>query len=142
MTCKHVTLADGSTAILNVGNPDRLIVDARGKGWRFEDTEWGGPQIVGKNGDPATAQPGRFSAFWPAYNAWAKQGRRPGPDNYCLWEPEPPEPEPLHVTGKIYVEAGSVESMMATLAAKGITAKPHPIGGCEQCTPKTSGRKP
>lgn len=76
---------------LSLGGPTRAIEDLRGKVWLFEDHPNFGPIVLKPNEDPATDQPGEGSYFWPAHEAWAKQGKRldgvSGKHPLCKWEP-------------------------------------------------------
>jgi hypothetical protein len=90
-----------------VGGPDRVIVDARGRRWRFEDHPRFGPVIVDRKGDPKSAQPGERSPFWDAYEAWRAGGKRVDDAGLCAWQPPAPEPLPVWLGGGNYAPAGS-----------------------------------
>lgn len=49
---------------------DGSVVDDAGKAWRFEFSEYGGPLVLGRNGDPLRKQPPERSPFWPAFAVW------------------------------------------------------------------------
>lgn len=64
-----------------------IITDARGKEWRFEDSDQFGPSIINKRGDILDQQPGERSAFWAAHWEWRKQGRQMAEDGVtCVWK--------------------------------------------------------
>jgi len=72
-----------------LGGEDRIIRDARGKVWRFEDHPHSGPiALTPKTGEIATNQPSEDSPFWPAVQAWYDMGKEIGPDGYCVWKPK------------------------------------------------------
>lgn len=68
-----------------------FVIIAKGKSFRFEDSDRFGPSLVKKNGDIADKQPGERSPFWSAHSAWVKQGRRLADDKVtCVYEPLKP----------------------------------------------------
>jgi hypothetical protein len=66
-----------------------VVVAANGKSYRFEDSDWFGPQLINKVGDPLKHPwPAESSPFWAAHLAWLRQGRRVADDGVtCVWEP-------------------------------------------------------
>lgn len=75
---------------LSMGGPTRLITDANGKTWRFEDHPTFGPFVLDKRDEPTSAQPGERSPFWPAWEGWKDQGKRLQPDGKtCIWDAKP-----------------------------------------------------
>lgn len=76
------------TIHISVGGPQRVITDARGKRWDFEDHPRFGPQVTNRRGDILTKQPGERSAFWDAWGAWKNQGKNVAADGLtCVWAP-------------------------------------------------------
>ena len=71
------------------GGPERIIIDGKGKKWRFEDHPYCGPMVVGKNGDPVK-EPPENSPFWDAVNLWYAQGKRTSDPKtgeiWCVWD--------------------------------------------------------
>lgn len=66
-----------------------LTIDAGGKSFRFEYSRMFGPMMLGKRGDPITTFPRLRSPFWPAVQAWERQGRRVDDDGRCIYDAEP-----------------------------------------------------
>ena len=88
------------------GGLDRLITDAAGKVWKFEDHPRFGPIILNRRGDPAASQPGSRSPFWSAWTAWRDGGKKVDAAGVCEWAA--PAPEPLvHLGGRNYALARS-----------------------------------
>jgi len=68
-----------------------FVITAKGKSFRFEDSDRFGPSLVKKNGDISDKQPSERSPFWAAHSAWVKQGRRLADDKVtCIYEPLKP----------------------------------------------------
>lgn len=65
-----------------------FVIEAKGKSFRFEDSDRFGPSIIKKNGDPiANPWPSERSPFWRAHSLWARQGRRVAEDGItCLYD--------------------------------------------------------
>ena len=60
-----------------------------GKTFRFEDSDRFGPTRLRENNEINERHPyfGHRSAFWPAYDAWKKGGRRVADDRItCIWD--------------------------------------------------------
>jgi hypothetical protein len=69
-----------------------LVLEAKGKSFRFEDSSEFGPSLVNKAGDPMkNPWPSDRSPFWRAHRIWVRQGRRIAEDGRtCIWdEPKP-----------------------------------------------------
>jgi hypothetical protein len=49
---------------------DWIVLDERGRTWRFEMHPYCGPIVLGARGDPLSRQPGSRSPFWPAFEKW------------------------------------------------------------------------
>ena len=91
---------------IQFSGPERILIDGKGKKWRFEDHHYCGPIVVGKYGDPLDVQPHESSPFWAAVNLWYAQGKRTKPpigkEVWCIWD-RPTMPKMRHVGGKNYV---------------------------------------
>lgn len=69
-----------------------FVIDAKGKRYRFEDSDMFGPALVDRRGDPLkNPWPNERSPFWTAHAAWRKAGRRVAADGKtCIYEwPKP-----------------------------------------------------
>ena len=51
------------------------LTDAAGKVWRFEWHDYCGVDVVGRRDESLARQPGRRSAFWPAFQKWLDDHR-------------------------------------------------------------------
>jgi len=69
-----------------------FVIKAKGKQYRFGDSDRFGPFLANRHGDPiANPYPAERSPFWRAHRLWAKQGRRLAPDGaMCVWDEPPP----------------------------------------------------
>ena len=78
------------TIFVLMGGPDRVILDARGRRWLFEDHPHCGPVVIGKKGDPLENQPPENSPFWEAVDHWYSQGKRIkepiAGKAWCVWD--------------------------------------------------------
>ena len=63
---------------ISYAGPEVLILDRKGRKWRFEDHRFCGPIVLDKHGDPLDTQPPQSSPFWEAVNCWYQQGKRTG----------------------------------------------------------------
>lgn len=94
------------TACILLGGPDRLILDAKGKTWLFEDHPYCGPVVLTKTGAPKEPQPPDRSPLWAATNLWYAQGKRiedRGAEGiWCVWDK--PKPQKLRHLGWIHYE--------------------------------------
>lgn len=63
----------------------RRIIDGNGKEWRFEWQPYCGPWPLRKDGEPFANAPSESSPFWPAVEAWSREGKRVGEDGLCVW---------------------------------------------------------
>lgn len=86
---------------ISFAGPERVIVDAKGRRWKFEMHPQCGPIVIGVNGDPLNAQPGPKSPIWHAVTRWAQDGHRLDDKGVCVWEEEP-QPILEHIVGKHY----------------------------------------
>ncbi len=83
----HLWARGGGVCIDAWGAGPFVIKDARGKDWRFEDSDQFGPSIVNKRGDILDRQPGERSAFWRPHWLWVRQGRKTEADGMtCIWK--------------------------------------------------------
>ena len=71
----------------------RLEVD--GRVYTFDWSEWFGPTLLNRRGNPTKAPPER-SHFWDALQWWQRQGKRVTQDGDCLWAPMGDDPIILH----------------------------------------------
>lgn len=106
----HIAGRDGSSCI-DAWGAGPFVLTARGKQYRFEDSDRFGPALVKKNGDPLTNPwPSERSPFWAAHRVWVDQGRRIEADKLtCIIDPVP-EPRPTFWTrvgrNKVIVQNG------------------------------------
>lgn len=98
-----IELKDGNGkpfAFITVALGPFKIRDARGRVWRFEWHDYGGPWVVGARGQEV-AQPGGRSPFWTPVTLWDWQGRRVDAEGFCAWNmPRPPTYK--HLGGRHY----------------------------------------
>lgn len=64
----------GGALLLASGEREHMIVDGKGRRWRFEVHPYCGPMILRSDGEPASVQPGDRSPFWPAFERWQQRG--------------------------------------------------------------------
>ena len=85
--------------------PERLLIDGKGKKWKFEDHHYCGPIVLGKNGDPLEVQPPESSPFWDSVQLWYDQGKRTRDPKtgeiWCVWD-RPTMQKMRHIGGKHY----------------------------------------
>jgi hypothetical protein len=91
---------------LSTGGPDRWITDSQQVEWKFEDHPRFGPIRLNKRGDMHKVQPGARSAFWPAWTAWDRGGRRVDANGRCIYDP-PAQEDLVHLGGRNYALARS-----------------------------------
>lgn len=92
---------------IQYGGPERIIIDGKGKKWRFEDHPYCGPVVLtGKTGEISENQPPERSAFWDAVNLWYSQGKRINDvgngEVWCIWD-KPPKQKMRHICGNHYM---------------------------------------
>ena len=95
------------TVCILYGGPERILIDGRGKKWRFEDHPYCGPIVLtGKTGEIAENQPPENSPFWDAVQLWYDQGKRTKDPNtgeiWCVWD-RPTMRKMRHLGGKHYM---------------------------------------
>jgi len=83
-------------------------ITARGKAFRFEDSDRFGPHLVKADGElRENPWPGGRSPFWMAHRCWVRQGRRLADDGKtCIWEMPRPTLWTRRGRDKIVVENG------------------------------------
>lgn len=71
---------------------------AGGKLYKFEDHQYCGPVVLGKDDDPLENQPPEKSLFWTHVNAWYRHGKKVKPfgNNICDYETEAQEARSLN----------------------------------------------
>jgi hypothetical protein len=90
---------------ISVAGPNRVIIDANGRRWKFEMHPQCGPAMLDARGEIADKQPGPRSPFWHAVTRWAQGGKRLNAAGECVWEEEP-KPILQHMGGKHYRVVG------------------------------------
>ena len=89
---------------ISYGGPDRILY-LNGKKFLFEDHQYCGPIVLGKDGDPLKNQPPESSPFWEAVSYWYQQGKRikelAGHTPWCVWE-KPTMQKMRHLGGNNY----------------------------------------
>lgn len=57
-----------------LGSVGPFLIRVNGRYREFEFHGVCGPALLDEDGEPLAKQPGERSAFWPAFDAWAKAG--------------------------------------------------------------------
>jgi hypothetical protein len=65
---------------------EALLRDRTGRVWRCEWHRACGPSVMRKDGSEAKNQPGPRSAFWPAAEAWNRNGLKVDENGYAVTE--------------------------------------------------------
>jgi hypothetical protein len=104
MCCERWQLGDSVVHVM-MGGPDREIVAANGKRYRFEMHPHFGPCLLTPTGQVATNQYRGNKPFWAAVSLWAQQGEKIVADGLCAWKPEP-RPVLEHIGGRHYRVVG------------------------------------
>lgn len=86
---------------LLLGGPDRKIIDAKNRVWKFEDHPYCGPVVVDRHGDPKDEQPPEGSPFWDAVSCWYQQGKQIREMGFCVWQ-KPTIQKMRHIGGRNY----------------------------------------
>jgi hypothetical protein len=113
---------------LLTGGPERIILDGKGRKWRFEDHHYCGPVVLtGKTGEVSENQPPENSPFWDAVNLWYAQGKRTRDPNtgeiWCVWD-RPKMQKMRHLGGKHYKLVTDEEAFNAgSNGPSGVAAK-------------------
>lgn len=90
---------------ISYAGPEVLILDRKGRKWRFEDHRFCGPIVLNKHGDPLDTQPPQSSPFWEAVNCWYQQGKRTkqvAGSEYAEWT-RPTMEKMIHVGGNHFI---------------------------------------
>lgn len=66
---------NGSPCIVTVADAEGSAV-VRGRVWRWEHHNWGGPVWLNKDGSERKRQPGERHPVWKAYERWLKRRER------------------------------------------------------------------
>ena len=86
---------------ISFAGPERMIIDAKNRLWRFEDHRYCGPIVIDKNGDPKE-QPHESSPFWDAVTHWYQQGKKiDEKSGICVWQ-KPTVEKLRHIGGRNY----------------------------------------
>lgn len=80
--------ARGKGVFLDSWGGGPFVIYARGRRYRFEDSDRFGPYLVRKSGEIRhNPYPPEKSPFWRAHRLWVKQGRRVAEDGItCIWD--------------------------------------------------------
>ncbi len=94
-----------------------IDIYAYGKRYHFEWHHWFGPSVVNRRTwDVLDRQPGEKSPFWPAVEAWDRQGRRVK-DGVAAWNREhAAEFELIHLGGRHYEQGRMVHGERCEVA--------------------------
>lgn len=87
---------------ISFGGPVRHLAIGT-KTYRFEDHQYCGPVVLGKNDMPLDKQPSELDTFWTHVNAWYAQGKKTkfvGDQAWCVYQTQMQEARKLHAKAR------------------------------------------